>query len=706
MTSNNIKRLYAASTVAVATLGLLPTQSAWAISGNIKFETTKTTYNKGDLAEVEITIKTDDGASFLLQTNMELSAGLSLQAVTGDNIQYNRGKIVGTAPQSEFVITITMKVNDASDQTIILSDTKMGSVDGSPNYTINKTEKTIDIKEEPVETEPAPTEPTPTTPPTEPAQPTEPSAPEETQPAYKAWKATVQVSDELNIRQGPGLNYGVIGKYQNGEKLMVTDEKKVGDITWLKVERGWISKDYVVKGHIETPEKTDEEIEQEQQEQIKDEANNAEDQNQANNEAAQKQDEAKKEEYDKQEKEQSQTVESIQEDITSDETIEPTEETIESIAEGTLVTDLDIGVNPVTPIEGLSYVLYQTKEMQQPFYLYQESYSLKFPEELQKTSVKIGGLDFLVAIPNDVSMIRANVYVVYGNYDTKVDPSLYYFDADSNSFFPYEKIAEKTVIIDKTVEYEKKSFSKSHLLIGAFSILGLYALGAFTTAMKYRKKEKEAAEAAIPHNITVTKPKPMATQPAKSHAEVYDMSDDEFEELLKVYGASSSDIMAKQNPKPAPKATPVPTHAKTPEMKWDTLARLMTNPEDIEETPPVAKEADKKLQKDIKAIEEKKAAQKQQIEQAVSEISLNINQENSEDIAKDVEEKIAQTSLLLDSTEPLEMTDLPEMADIEVGEINPAAIPDMNEIPDMYLKFEQAVEEDGLKDRTSPKEAE
>ena len=428
----------------------------------------------------------------------------------------------------------------------------------------------------------------------------------------------------------------------------------------------------------------------------------SENQNQANNEAAQKQDEEKKEQYDKQEQEKNNETEPAQIEDTSDEPIEETLSNEESpVTEGTLVADLAEGVNPVTPIEGISYVLYQAKEMQKPFYLYQESYSLKFPEELQKTSVKIGGLDFLVAIPNDVSMIRANVYVVYGNYDIEAEPALYYFDADSNSFFPYEKIAEKTVIVDKTIEYEKKSFSKSHLLIGAFSILGLYALGAFTTAMKYRKKEKEAAEAAIPHNITVTKPKPMVAQPAKSHAEVYDMSDDEFEELLKVYGASSDDITAKHKPKPAPKTTPIPANAKSPEMKWDTLARLMTNPEDIEETLPIPKTTEKKLQEDIKAIEKAKADKEKEVEQAVSKISLTINQENPDEIIKEVEEKIAKASLILDTTEPLEMKDLSDEADIQLGEINPAAVPDMNEIPDMYLKFEQAVEEDGLNDQST-----
>ena len=88
--NKNIKRLCVTSgAVAVATLGLLPSQQAWAISGNIEIETKKATYDNGDTAEVEITIKTVDGANFLLQTCMEWSSGLTLQSVTGDNIQYS-----------------------------------------------------------------------------------------------------------------------------------------------------------------------------------------------------------------------------------------------------------------------------------------------------------------------------------------------------------------------------------------------------------------------------------------------------------------------------------------------------------------------------------------------------------------------------------------------------------------------------------------
>ena len=681
---HRIERICIASAAATAALGLVPVQNAWAISGDIKIETTKSVYDKGDVAEFEVTIKTSDGANFLLQTNMEWSNGLSLQSVTGDNIQYNRGKIIGTTPQSEFVITVMMKVNAAEDQTITFTDTKMGSVDGSPNHTIDKKQKTIDVKEpvvetqptEPKPTEPAPTEPTPTTPPTEPSTPTEP-----TTPAYKSWKATVKVDDQLNIRKGPGLNYEVVGKYTDGAKVVVTDEKKVGDITWLQVEKGWISKDYVVEGHIE---KTDEEIEKEQQEQIKNEAENAENENQSNNDAAQKKDEEKKEQYDKQEQAQQSTNITTAEDEV--ETKENQDETLSTeTTEGAIGSfeNAEIATQTVTTIDGVSYARYQTDRMQKPFYLYLESYSLQFPTDYEKTSLMLGGLDFLMAIPADVSMRKPNVYLAYGSYDINSEPALYYFDIDSDAFFPYEKMVSKTVIIDKTIEYEQKPITKSHVLIGLFAALGLYAVGAVTTAFRYRKKEKKAIEDATPPTVKVTKPN---LSPSAMHTaeEVLSMDDAELEQLLKLYGASSEDIAKNESKKSTPKkvAAPQPKPA-SKEMKWDTLARLMEHPEDIEEAPA----------KQMPPVEI--VPQTKDTDDIVKEISDNINGENVDTASQEIEEKLKEAELLLDNSEPVE--ELATSAiDINVAPINPAAAVDMDEIPDMYLKFEQIVEEDRL----------
>ena len=588
-----IKRLcLASSAITVAALGMAPVGPAWAISGNVQIESDHATYSKGDDVKLEIKIKADDGADFLLQTDIQWSSGMTLKSVSGDSIQYNRGKIVGTAPKSEFVINITLTVQSDEDQSIQLTDVKMGSVDGSPNYTIDKSSKIIDVKEPVVETQPPATEPPvqETTPPeTEPpVQETEPAPTEPAETPYTAWKATVTVNDTLNVREGPGLNYYVVDKYVDGDKIVVTDEKQVGEITWLKVDKGWISKDYVVEGHIEAPEKTDEEIEKEQQAQIKNEAQTTEDQNQANNEAAQKKDEEKKQEYDEQE----QAAESATVPSTDTEETQPPLQDMTELEEELLAQrdpaqgdEIEPGKNPITAEAGSSYVQYLTDRMSKPFYLYLEAYSLKFPDDFEKVSQPIGGLDFLMAIPTDLSIRKPNVFLAYGNYDKNAEPALYYFDKETDSFFPYESMMEKTVIVDKTIPYEKKTFSKSHIICGILGILGIYAAGALTTAIRYKKKEKD--------NLPPEPPKPTHSIPTKNISKtckpdpeaVKDMTDDELDELLKVYGASTSDILHKKQPQPVEPPKPPIDENKGKKMEWNALESLMKAPENIQEAP-------------------------------------------------------------------------------------------------------------------------
>ena len=91
---------------------------------------------------------------------------------------------------------------------------------------------------EPKPTEPAPTEPKPTEPkPTEPTQPTEPSG--------KPRKGVVKVSDLLRVRSGPGTEHAVVDYLKNGDGVTVTEEVSAGSMVWGKVEKGWISMDYV-----------------------------------------------------------------------------------------------------------------------------------------------------------------------------------------------------------------------------------------------------------------------------------------------------------------------------------------------------------------------------------------------------------------------------------------------------------------------------
>ena len=73
-------------------------------------------------------------------------------------------------------------------------------------------------------------------------------------PAVKR-TGTVKVEDYLRIRSGPGTSYAISGYIANGEKVEITEEKIVGGTTWGKVEKGWISLDYVEfdKTEADTP---------------------------------------------------------------------------------------------------------------------------------------------------------------------------------------------------------------------------------------------------------------------------------------------------------------------------------------------------------------------------------------------------------------------------------------------------------------------
>ena len=738
-------RLLAAGALTATVVGAALTGPAYAIAGgDVKIETNQSIYNKGDDVALEIKIKASDGSNFLLQTDISWSNGMTLKSVSGDNIQYNRGKIVGTAPMSEFIINVTLSVNAESDQTIKLSNVKMGAVDGSQNYTIDKSEKTLDVKEPAAEPTPPETTPptTPTPPIEEPKAPEQPEKPAEPETPYKSWKATVTVSDNLNVREGPGLDYNIIGKYNDGDHVTVTNEQKGGDITWLKVEKGWISKDYVVEGHLEKPEKTDEEIEREQQEQIRNEAENTENENQANNEAAQQKDENKKQEYDKQEQEQ-QATEPVTKDTEEDTAPEEITEKTEIPAADDYVASIDRapGKNPITTIEDSSYVQYWTETMTKPFYLYLEAYSLHYPEGFKNVSQSIGGLDFLFAVPNELGAIKNNVFLIFGNYDSTKEPALYYFDRDSDSFFPYDRMFERTVVIDNTIEYEKKEFSKSHLVAGILGLLGIYAIGAFTTALSIRKKEQKKNQTPLPaitHSVPAKAPKIYKPDPDA----VKDMTDEELDELLKIYGASTSDMVKRaskmnqetqrldslKNVPPVKKASiadnkaakaqnvaptqtteskisdaavlinekPAVGENQAQKMSWNTLTKIMENPENIEEAPmpaviPNNEESEKKAAEIIEAVETK----------------LEIAQEEPEQAP--TEEITAKLDAALSQPEETPANEEPVIVNLE---FEPAFHPndtfDMDEVSEMQAEFEKAVAEDNLnsKDATTNSDSE
>ncbi len=54
---------------------------------------------------------------------------------------------------------------------------------------------------------------------------------------------TVRVRTNLNIRKGPGILYGRIGKLYNGDSVTVLEERGA----WSRISAGWVSSSYLVK---------------------------------------------------------------------------------------------------------------------------------------------------------------------------------------------------------------------------------------------------------------------------------------------------------------------------------------------------------------------------------------------------------------------------------------------------------------------------
>ena len=53
------------------------------------------------------------------------------------------------------------------------------------------------------------------------------------------------IGNGLNIRSGAGSDYPAVGSLNYGDRVTILEEKQVGDTTWGKISKGWISMDYV-----------------------------------------------------------------------------------------------------------------------------------------------------------------------------------------------------------------------------------------------------------------------------------------------------------------------------------------------------------------------------------------------------------------------------------------------------------------------------
>ena len=76
--------------------------------------------------------------------------------------------------------------------------------------------------------------------PADPSDPTEPTEPDV--PTDPREPVTVTVTGStVNLREGAGLDYKVVGSANRGDKLIVTDTAKADDYLWGKTDAGWIA---------------------------------------------------------------------------------------------------------------------------------------------------------------------------------------------------------------------------------------------------------------------------------------------------------------------------------------------------------------------------------------------------------------------------------------------------------------------------------
>lgn len=81
-----------------------------------------------------------------------------------------------------------------------------------------------------------------------PIQETEQTFPTEP-PVVETLTGTVlRSAGELNVRSGPGTNYGAIGRLYGGETVTIYEQQDVNGTVWGNIGYGWVSMDYIVFG--------------------------------------------------------------------------------------------------------------------------------------------------------------------------------------------------------------------------------------------------------------------------------------------------------------------------------------------------------------------------------------------------------------------------------------------------------------------------
>ena len=108
-------------------------------------------------------------------------------------------------------------------------------------------EETKPEETKPEETKPEETKPEETKPDeTKPEDTTPQQKPEQTPGQTEGEVGTVSItSGTLRIRSGAGTNNAIVGNLRNGDKVTITERTTVAGVVWGKMEKGWISLDYV-----------------------------------------------------------------------------------------------------------------------------------------------------------------------------------------------------------------------------------------------------------------------------------------------------------------------------------------------------------------------------------------------------------------------------------------------------------------------------
>ena len=171
--------------------------------------------------------------------------------VTADDVNLRKG------PGTNYTIVGTANIGDELTITEIAEGSGyLWGKDGDRWIALMYTNYEEELKKQ-QENTPDETEPEETVPETTVPEETEPETtiPEETEPENKPVTGKVKADGGLALREGPGTGYGVIRYLEDGSKVTIIQQKKVGSMTWGYTGEGWVSMTYVVLD--ETPEETE-----------------------------------------------------------------------------------------------------------------------------------------------------------------------------------------------------------------------------------------------------------------------------------------------------------------------------------------------------------------------------------------------------------------------------------------------------------------